>query len=196
MLPDKKMEWKKIAESNDLIVFEKKGKRVDIRIEARREKGSSWNVYKTYLIRGDKNYVEEYKAQGRHQLRQLLDYLSKGKEPTVSQLGMKARLQRTEPMLDFRRVYKEEYVEKWEFSFNKEGFVNFLLVRFDSTLDIDIVMDRRYKVMEKAIIRKITEFLGIKEVIAPSRIRVYYYCHYAEFRREGEEEEADFFSVA
>ncbi|MFH1590621.1 MAG: hypothetical protein ABIC95_01700 [archaeon] len=176
MVQRRKIIWKKLQDSADLIVFENRRKGVTGRIEARKDNGRSWQVYRIFIYGKDRNYVEQYKAHDKTHLKELLTYLSKKGEPTT--LEIKSGMPDI-PMVqvEFRRAYKEEYVEKWEFSIDKEGFQNFLTARFDQKLAIDIVMRDKYKSYEASFLHKLDEFLGTASLDVKKEFRIHYFEH-------------------
>ena len=108
------MTWKKIAESNDIIVFENETKKHKIKIEARK-RNNGWEVFKTRIDGDSSNLISEHFIEDRKQALKLINRLKRDTSLFRSRQGI---------ML--KRVYKEEFLEKWTFTIDDENIKNFL----------------------------------------------------------------------
>jgi len=168
------MTWKKIAESNDIIVFENETKKHKIKIEARK-RNNGWEVFKTRIDGDSSNLISEHFIEDRKQALKLINRLKRDTSLFRSRQGI---------ML--KRVYKEEFLEKWTFTIDDENIKNFLYVKFDPHVRVDIVIHEKYVVQEKKVIEQIEERLGLKEIGEDFLYEVYYFRRSNAVKRENE----------
>jgi len=110
------MSWKKVAESEDLIVFEKKLKDSKLKIEARKTDELMWEVFKTQIKGDSSNLVSEYVLNSKKQVNDLIRTL-KEEDPELKNVASS---------ISMSRVYKEEFVEKWNFRVDNQKLNNSL----------------------------------------------------------------------
>jgi sulfur carrier protein ThiS len=65
--------------------------------------------------------------------------------------------------MNLERIYKESNIEKWVFSVNGNVVKNFVIVRFNGSTTMDIVLSDDYRHLEKQIVRELLKSLGINE---------------------------------
>ena len=159
------MSWKKIAESKEIIVFEKKLKNFKLKIEARKN-SYGWEVFKTKVNGNSSSLISEYILDTKTEAIQLIDKLKKDKK--ITEISKNATI-------SMMRVYKEEYVEKWFFTVNNNDIKNFLVVKYDNNIKVDIVMHEKYRLYEDDVIFQIEKSLGLKDLGESSVFEIYYF---------------------
>jgi len=184
------MVWKKLLETNDLIAYEKSSKTKKVRLEARFE-NQRWRIYKTYNFDNDIGeaitHVQEYIASSTDEAHILLDDLRSEKDITLSELP---EIQLC--TIELKRVYKEEFVEKWKFKIDDFNTDNFLVVRYDNTVILDIILHDKYNSIEKALLEKLIDSLGLKDISSKIQYDFFYFKKHSAKRRvykQKEEEE-------
>jgi len=75
--------WKKTAESDELIVFEKQLKQHKLKIEARKN-NSGWEVFKTKVRGNNADLISEHLLDNKNQVVKLIDRLKKEKRTYLS----------------------------------------------------------------------------------------------------------------
>jgi hypothetical protein len=150
---------------------------VNIRIEGSLNKKGQWDIYKVYYDGKGLNYVEEYSAEDRDKALYLINKLKDKKQLTIKEIKQIKSLENKSLFLEFKRIYKEEYIEKWDFSLDKSIKNNFVLVKFDEKIRLDIVVHEKYKILENHIIQKIVEILGLKELVCEIIWNIYYFTY-------------------
>jgi hypothetical protein len=173
------MVWKKLLDTKDLIAYEKFTDKAKIRLEARFKK-DKWRVYKTYNFSEDDNtnYVKEYIASSIYEAKQLISELKIEKEVSLRDIKKKTIIN-----LDIKRCYKEEFVEKWKFKIDDFNDDNLIIVRFDSEVHMDIILHERYNYLEKDLLEKIINILGLKDVSNKIRYDFFYFKRHSAKRR-------------
>ncbi|MBT3720570.1 hypothetical protein HN789_00615 [archaeon] len=161
------MAWKKIAESNDLIVLEKQFKKHKLKIEARKN-SYGWEVFRTKVNGASSSLISEHILDTKKEAIQLIDKLKKETKIKVKEIQKTAEI-------SLMRVYKEEFVEKWYFIVNDGKIKNFLVVKYDNNIKVDIVMHELYRLYEDEIISQIEKSLGLKELGESSVFEIYYF---------------------
>lgn len=152
--------WKKIAESTDLISFEKRAKSLTTRLEARLNSDNTWVIFKKYFNEEGISYTEEYHARNRDEAHYLIDAL-KDKVLDRSQVE-KARLSQKKGIkVRVRRSFKEFNMEKWELSVDGDEYQNFCYLIFEDKISLDIVIHAKYKIWESQIIQELISILGL-----------------------------------
>jgi hypothetical protein len=173
------MGWKKIAESNDLIVFEKNLKDYKIKIEARKTEDYTWEVFKTQIKGENANLISEYFLDNKSQVEKVIERLKKERDLSPKWKILKKAL----PVkVSLKRIYKEDFVEKWNFFIDNKKIKNFLFVKFDNKINVDIVMHEKYKYYEKSILSQIEEKLGLKELGESVSYEIYYFKKHSSTR--------------
>ena len=98
------MSWKKIADSNDLIVFENRANKYKIKIEARR-KDYGWEVFKTKIKGETADLISEHLTDNKKQVLQLINKLKNDKNINVKKRQLSTSL---------KRIYKEDFIDYWK----------------------------------------------------------------------------------
>ncbi len=156
--------WKKKVDSEELIVLESQFKDYKLKIEARKN-SLGWEVFKTKVIGDSSDLISEYFLESKKQAMEIISKLQNDRN-----LRTKDRTN-----VSLRRVYKEEYLEKWNFTVNNEDMKNFVLVKFDTTLLVDIVMHEKYLISEKEILAQISDKLGLNQFGDSTAFDIFYY---------------------
>ncbi|MEM4398093.1 MAG: hypothetical protein QW757_05740 [Candidatus Woesearchaeota archaeon] len=164
------MGWKQIAKSNDLIIFEKSLKNYKIKIEARKNY-NYWEIFKI-KISGEKTTILSQYRVSEDELKEYLKKLKSTKKEIEKEENFVSN--KLDFLISLKRIFKEEFTEKWEFSINKED-KNFVLINFEDDLVIDIVMNKRYINFETKILNQIKQSLGFDEISSNTEINIYYY---------------------
>jgi len=152
---EKSMSWKKLLDTQEVIAYEKNLSHSTVRIEAR-YKQNRWRIYKTHSFEDlDKTHVKEYIASSLKEARDLLLELKKETDIVVIEKSFS---------LDLKRCYKEEFVEKWNFKIDNYNADNFAIVRLDSEIKLDIVLHDKYNHLEKEVLDKLIDSLGLKDL--------------------------------
>ncbi len=154
--------WAKKAETDDLISYEKKHQGRAIRIEARLVNGK-WEIYKTYHRDEQCDYVEEYKTDHKQKALDLIETLKKEKDLTLQEINKIKKFEGKKINLKLKRAYKEYDVEKWYFSINNEGFINFVVARYAEEIHVDIVLHEKYRYYESKILDELDEMLKLAD---------------------------------
>ncbi|MFT4297599.1 MAG: hypothetical protein ACMXX5_00220 [Candidatus Woesearchaeota archaeon] len=173
------MTWKKLLDTKDLIAYEKSTKKSKITIEARLKK-NKWRVYKTYNFQGTEriSHVKEYIASSLAEARQLLSELKDEQELSWKDLDSSKTIK-----LDMSRCYKEEYVEKWKFQIDDFSDDNIIIARFDSEVHLDIILHEKYNHLEKVLLEKLIDVLGLKEISNKIRYDFFYFKRHSAKKR-------------
>ncbi|MFP4112331.1 MAG: hypothetical protein ACLFPQ_04490 [Candidatus Woesearchaeota archaeon] len=153
--------WKCLVDSEELIAYEKVKSNLMVRIEARLSE-KMWEIYKTYhSMTGKLNFTEEYEANDRKNAVQIITKIKK--EILDEDKIKKIQALKKNLSIKIKRLYKEQNVEKWSFSINDEDYSNFIIVRYSTDIEMDILSDERYKYVETEILDEINKVLGINE---------------------------------
>jgi hypothetical protein len=155
------MMWKCLVDSEELIAYEKIKSNLKVRIEARLSE-KMWEIYKTYhSVSGKLNFTEEYEADNRKKAVQIISKIKK--EVLDEDRIRKIQDLRKNLSIKVKRLYKEQNVEKWAFSINDDEYSNFVIVRYSTDIEMDILADERYKYVETEILDEVNKVLGINE---------------------------------
>jgi hypothetical protein len=77
-------------------------------------------------------------------------------------------------------VYKEDFIEKWFVRLSDKDEKNFIIVRYDSEIKIDFVINERYRILQDEINRQVEEKLGLREFSDNIHYNTYYYTEHNE----------------
>jgi hypothetical protein len=174
------MVWKKLLETKDVIAYEKASNKFKVRIEARLNR-DRWLVYKTYnFIDGQEriSHVKEYVANSTEEARELLTDLKNENDLTIKDISSSYPIK-----IELKRCYKEEYVEKWKFKIDEFSDDNFIVVHYDEQIKLDIILHDRYNLLEKQILGKIINSLGLKDISSTIHYDFYYFRKHSAKRR-------------
>lgn len=161
------MGWKKIAESKDLVVFEKALKDLKLKIEARKTE-DTWEVFKTEIKQNEANLISEHFLENKNEVEKLIERLKREKYRPKNQYKYPIKI-------SLKRILKEEFIEKWTFYIEDKNIKNFLYVKFDNDTYVDIVMHEKYKYSEESILAQIEYKLGLKDFSDAIQYEVFYY---------------------
>jgi hypothetical protein len=152
--------WKKIAESTDLISYEHRSRALTTRLEARLMPDKSWCIFKKYYNDEGVSFTEEYRARSKDEAQYLIDSL---KSKLLDRHGVEQakKVQNREIRIQVRRSFKDYSVEKWNFSVDGEGYNNFLYLRFEEGVQLDICIHAKYKIWETQIIGELMTIFGL-----------------------------------
>jgi len=178
--------WKKIAESEDLIVFERQLKNYKLKIEARKNK-NRWEVFKTKVSKNSSNLISEHTLKNKKQALQMINKLKTDKNIKT--------LVRKKVKVSLKRVIKEDYVEKWVFYINKDQEKNFLIVKFDTKIKADLVVHEKYQKNEDDIINQVEDELGLRELGEECIFDIYYFKKYRAKRNKKNPVEINYMDI-
>ena len=164
--------WKKLVESKDIVSYEKSREDLRIIIEARYEDGS-WEILKKYLGK-EVDFVEQYYANSLPELKSLVGKLKTEKDLSVDEIKNINNFKKKRLKIDIRRAYKEKNVEKWFFSLTGI-YANFIVVRYGDVIELDVVMNERYKYIEEKLIDKLIDSLGLDVLERDISHNIYYF---------------------
>lgn len=185
------MGWKKIADSKDLVIYEKRHKNHRIKIEARKNPDERWEVFHIQLRGEDSHVLAEYVFPTRQEALKTIAELQAGKKPEIRQANKPISI-------SLKRIYKEDFVEKWFFQIDKEEPRNFVLAKFDSKIYVDVVINEKYRLYENRIITQLEDKLGFGDLADAVRYDIYYYSksksirNYTEHTDDGQPADVEF----
>lgn len=180
------MEWKKVNDTNDLVVYEKEKKGINIRIEARCT-DDGWEIYKNYINEKKSDFVEEFFAGTKEEADSIISKLMNKKDLSPREIRELTLQKNQKIRVNIQRAYKDINVEKWTFSVNGEHNNNFVVVRFGDSLDVDIVLEKKYVTNEIKITEDLMKSLGIEDMPKDIFYNVYYFVKknsYESIRRD------------
>ncbi len=166
--------WNRTIENSDVVTYEAQGKEISMRIECRRHEDSTWGIFKTYYNDAI-NYTEEFFATSPEELSMLLSQLMKEKALTLTEISRIKRNQLKNPVVEVKRAYKEDNVEKWLFSIDGSDFDNFFVLREYDVLEIDIIVSEQYAYYENKIVEAINKILSIENLDLDVVENMYFY---------------------
>ncbi|MBN2458340.1 hypothetical protein JXB31_04385 [Candidatus Woesearchaeota archaeon] len=166
--------WKKIEESQDLICYEKRSKSFMIRIEARLEK-NKWKIFKRYINEEGLDHIENFESDTRADADRLIKSIM-SKNLTKKDI-IKATIEKSRDInLEIRRIFREYAIEKWEFSVRPDKEKNIIFIRTEDSIEIDIIINSRYRSCEGRIISELMKILSVNEDDAiETTINIFYY---------------------
>jgi hypothetical protein len=187
------MSWKKVAESNELIILEKSLKNYKLKIEARKNH-NVWEIFKTKVNGESSNLISEYTLDNKKEVKELINKL---KNEEFSGLKIKGSSKNKGLGISLKRVFKEEFVEKWFFNIGNNKIKNFILIRFDKEISVDIVLNDKYRPYEKKLLPEIEDMLGLRELGESINYDIYYFKkqNLLKSSQKGEEYNVDVFDI-
>lgn len=169
-----KNNWNVVSKLPDLLSFRRNGRELNTRIEARKNKDGSWDVFRSYHNDDDFNFVEEFSASSREKAVKLIELLKKEGSPSKKQIEHLKLREHKKVKVELKRCFREIETEKWFFQVDDKGFENFfLLFRLDINY-IDVILSDKYKKNEKTIIDQILKVMGLEEGKEEVKIEVFY----------------------
>ncbi len=169
------MEWKEIANSDEVICCQTNSKEISVTIEARQKEDMAWEIYRIYHNGRQCLHIDEYTAETRHHAEELMEKLKSEKMPTRKEIMSYARKSCGGTETKIKRIYKEPFVEKWMLNINNLRDSGFLVVRYGDEIEMDIILNNRLERYEKDILSDINKTLGIKRNIEDIRQNIYYF---------------------
>jgi hypothetical protein len=176
------MNWKKRVISDDIISYEKEKKNIRVVIEARPNNDNSWDIFKIYNYQA-KNYIEEYTASDRDSAEKMIRKLKAEKDLTPKQISDISKI-RKDINIKVKREYKTDFVEKWLFRIENETVENFFVIYHEMETILDIVLNEKYKLLEKEIVKEITNILNLDMFDGDCEKRVYYFTKKNEYHEK------------
>ncbi len=176
------MMWKEIANSDELICYEKKkSERVSIRIEARQHE-ENWGVYKIYHTDAKCLHVDEYEADTRFHAEELIKRLQS--EPEMDEKALVDSKFASQGKLDIKmkRAYKEPYVEKWVLKIENMKDSGIIVIREGDFVEMDILLNRKFEDNEKEIIQEINRMFGIRKNFEDFVQYIYYFSKTSRYK--------------
>ncbi|MBN1377087.1 hypothetical protein JW949_01995 [Candidatus Woesearchaeota archaeon] len=174
------MAWKKVIDTKELIVFEKKFKKHKLKIEARLNNNKKWEVYKSSLHHNSSSLISQDVLNSRQDVLNLIK-----KKNTLS------KKIRTKFNLNLRRIYKEEYFEKWSFTIDDDQKENVLFLRFGEEIAVDVVLHETFKRIENLILKKISNTLGFRDLNDSFEYNVYYFSSCSTINKKDQKPHAE-----
>ncbi len=166
--------WKKIVDSKELLIYEKKIKNIVIKIEARLSENNEWEIFKKYCASDDLNYVENFLAKTTTELDFIIKNLMKKNLGKKELKEIKLKESKI-PKLSLKRDFKEYCMEKWLFTIDIEKIENLLFLKYDEIVEVDIILNEIYKPISSKIIDEIKNTFSLKDEQSNLKINVYYF---------------------
>lgn len=153
--------WKLELKTEESLVYQKKDKNFEIKIEARKEE-SVWKIYK--IINYQKqSLVNDYEVSNIKEVKKLI---SKIKNEELSSKEITELFELKKEKGSFFRLYRSFFsqdIEKWDiYSKNKEEYYGFVYSRYADNIFLDINLLSKFKYLEKEIVEEIQNILSIK----------------------------------
>lgn len=166
--------WKKLVNSWDVVVYERKYKEFTVNIEARLGERNQWHIFKKYSGGNNLNHIEHYVANSSEELRFILKKLMR--KSLSSKEIEKIKLSKTkQPRLNLKRDFKEYGMEKWKFSVDGNKMTNLVFIKFDEVVELDVVLHETYKEAKDKIIEELTSTFNLDNQGTDVEIQVYFY---------------------
>jgi hypothetical protein len=181
--------WKKVLETQDVIIHEARLPEVDVRIEARKNEGNNeensehnekWTVYMRYITKPNErkeviDYTEEFICKDIDESKEIIACLKASKiKDTKDIINLKIG-EKKEVRLDIRRTSRDYNSEGWVFKVNKEDHNNRLFIRdSDDVTEVDIILSELYRYCEERILERLVDMLGLSSCDKKTKITVYY----------------------
>ncbi|MFW5746114.1 MAG: hypothetical protein ACOCWQ_01020 [Nanoarchaeota archaeon] len=168
------MGWVTLSSDNEILMLERKTRYYTIRIEARKE-GKKWHIYHSRFNEKGLNLTDEYQAATKDEAFNVIEVIKKRPILSLAQLREKMLKKKRKTEVRIKRSYKEYTVEKWFFGISGDKAINFVVLRYYDTTEIDFVIHQRYASFEKDIITAIISSLGLKDAEEDLVINCYYF---------------------
>lgn len=167
--------WKKIIESRDIIGYERESDELKTRIEARLNKDNSWTIFLTYYDGKGVSYTEEYASTTQKDALDLITVLKNKRLKSRKELQQLKQSSEKKLKVEVKREFRDYNVEKWIFSLEEGIFNNFIYIREADFIDLDIIINTKYKQYEEKIIAYLVKYLGLEDYGAVIRENIFYY---------------------
>lgn len=182
-MKQKNKTWQKISNSEELICYEKNKEELSVRLEAR-SIDNKWIIYRGFF-KDKLNYTEEYAVQTREEAEKMLDELKKEKDITSKELVQLVKKKNKKVSIKLKRAYREDAVEKWFFNVDNDDINNFFIIREGENIDIDIILNSKYKHKEDDIIEEISSSMSLEDLAIDIIFRIFYFNEFSEKINEG-----------
>ena len=167
--------WKKIIESRDVIGYERESNELKTRIEARLNNDNSWTIFLTYYDGKGVSYTEEYTSTTQKDALDLITVLKNKRLKSRKELQQLKQSSEKKLKVEVKREFRDYNVEKWIFSLEEGIFNNFIYIREADFIDLDIIINSKYKQYEEKIIAYLVKYLGLEDYGAVIRENIFYY---------------------
>src|SRR3989338_2841701 len=167
--------WKKIIESRDVIGYERESNELKTRIEARLNNDNSWTIFLTYYDGKGVSYAEEYTSTTQKDDLDLITVLKNKRLKSRKELQQLKQSSEKKLKVEVKREFRDYNVEKWIFSLEEGIFNNFIYIREADFIDLDIIINSKYKQYEEKIIAYLVKYLGLEDYGAVIRENIFYY---------------------
>ncbi len=167
--------WKKTIDNKDLFCFERNNKDISVRIEARLNDKRKWDVFKTHYDGDEVNYTEEYQTTSKDHAEKLVRSLMNKKLFTKIEIENIKLVQSKKLNIDLRRSYRDYNMEKWHFFVNDESEASVLFIRDNDPVEMDFIVNEKFRFLEKKILRKVNIILGYEKPDFDISQNIYYY---------------------
>ena len=170
--------WKKIIDSRDVIGYERESNELKTRIEARLNKDDSWAIFLTYFDGKGVSYTEEYNCTTQKDALDLITTLKNKRvksKKELQQLKQSSNSSEKKLKIEVKREFRDYNVEKWIFSIEDGIFNNTVYIREADFIDVDIIINIKYKSYEDKIINYLIKNLGLEDYGAVIRENLFYY---------------------
>ena len=177
------MMWKQIANSEDLICYEKKkSEKISIRIEARQKGKNNWEVYKIYHTDTKCLHVNEYEAGTKNHAEELIDKLKSEPEIDEKELMEAQIIKKSRLDIKMKRAYKEPYVEKWVLKINDMKDSGIIVIREGEFIEMDILLNKKFEDNEKEILNELNRTFGIRKNFEDFMQHIYYFTKTSRYK--------------
>lgn len=166
--------WKKLVNSWDVVVYERKYKEFTVNIEARLGDKNQWHVFKKYSGGNNLNHIEHYVANSTEELRFILKKLMK-KSLSSKEIENMQLEKNKQPRLNLQRDFKEYGMEKWRFSVDGNKRTNLVFIKFDELIELDVVLHETYKEAKDKVVEELSSTFSLENQGTDVEVNVYYY---------------------
>ncbi|MBU0756476.1 MAG: hypothetical protein KKF44_00290 [Nanoarchaeota archaeon] len=177
------MAWQKLVDTDELIIFEKAFKKFRIKIEARKNHDKAWDVFQTKIEGNSSLLLSKKTLSSRTEADQLIKKLLT--------TGLPRKRLSTDFAINLKRVFKEEYVEKWKIELGNSPYTNYMYLLYMDRVGVDIMMHESFRLHEERILQNIEDTLGLREINDAIDFNVFYYTSRREINREAYESDAN-----
>ncbi|MFW6014254.1 MAG: hypothetical protein ACOCQG_03705 [Candidatus Nanoarchaeia archaeon] len=166
--------WKKLINTWDVVVYEKKYKDFNVKIEARLSEENKWEVFKKYTGKDGLDHIEHFVANSADELHFILKKLMK-KSLSIKEIENIKLSRAKQPKVNLKREFKEYGMEKWKFNINGEKINNLIFIKFDEVIELDVILHESYKSLKEKIAEEITNTFNLEEQGTDVELKVYFY---------------------
>ena len=128
--------------------------------------------------------TEEFEAKTKEEADEIIGILQQQPAVTLESLKKQMLQRKKKVQLKIQRAYKEYNVEKWYFGINGGKHENFVTLRFYDDVEMDFVINEKFKPLEHKILKSIIATLGLKRIEEDLNINCYYFSWHTEKKIE------------